>query len=54
MDFGVRQPLLVLIIDNDGSEEADQREVTADEEKELVYAPEVPTIGSVGLSLNRL
>jgi hypothetical protein len=54
VSFGVRQPLLVLIIDNDGADESGEDPAAADDGKELVYAPEIPTIGSVGVSFNHL
>lgn len=54
VSYGVRQPLLVLIIDNDGADETGEETAAADEDKELVYAPEIPTIGSAGVSYNHL
>ncbi len=51
VSLGVSQPLLVLIADNVGKDEENESNVTP---KELVFAPDIPTIGTIGLSYNHL
>ncbi len=51
VSFGVSQPLLVLIADNVGKDADESSDTPA---KELVFAPDIPTIGTLGLSYNHL
>ena len=51
VSFGVSQPLLVLITDNVGSENEEESNAAP---KELVFAPDIPTIGTIGVSYNHL
>ncbi len=51
LSFGVSQPLLVLIADNERTEDDEN---AIDVSKEMVFAPSIPTIGTIGFSYNHL